>query len=219
MDKIIFSKKKRRILGEILADGSLSKKNASVSIHKSSKEELMTYESKGLVVAINGSGTIDREHQQCRQAEILAKYVADSGGIIMNGGRSTGIMGVTARVAIDNYIGILFNEIKGEANKGGVNLIVSSPQPRMELLGTCAPVMVFFRGGLGTLMTLMRAIVHIRNRNYHPEQLNQMIFVNNYWIGLLSTLMNLGTLPREFIKELNFFDQADQITKKISILL
>jgi len=211
----IYEKKKRRVLGELMVEGELKTSKSWCYIHKSSKEDLMTYESKGLVVAISGSGNLPLDHQQSREASALAKAITEKGGIILNGGRSTGIMEATSRAAGENFVGILFPEIEKEFGKVGVKVLVNSPQPRIELLSTCAPSIVIFRGGLGTLMILMRAIVHIRNRKFHPEQLPQLVFVSNYWIGLLTTMMNLGCLPGEFLKELIFFDNSQQIISKL----
>lgn len=127
-------------------------------------------------------------------------------------------MEAAAREAGNAYAGIIFPELEKEATGHGAQIIVNSPAPRVELLATCAPVIIIFRGGLGTLMVLMRAIVHLRNRAYHPEQLPQIVFVSNYWLGLLSTMMNMGSLPREFLAELKYFDRAEQIIKQMTPL-
>ncbi|MBU0597455.1 LOG family protein [Patescibacteria group bacterium] len=215
--KIIYQKKKRRIIGELFNEAEIKNTSAWLTLHKSSKEKLITYESEGLVVSISGSGSLPADHNQCQQAAVLTEYVIKQGGIIMNGGRSSGIMESTSKIAKDKAAGIIFPELKKDASSFGEKIMVNSPQPRIELLATCSPIIVVFRGGLGTLMVLMRSIVHIRNRTYHPEQLQQMVFISNYWIGLLTTMMNLGTLPREFLTELKFFDQADNIIEKIPL--
>ena len=211
----IYSKKKWRTIGTILKDGEIKRDQSWLAIHKSSKEEMVTYESEGLVVSINGSGTIETDHPHSQGAAQLAQYTIDQGGIIINGGRNSGVMAASSAVAKENSLGILFPEIQNEASQYGQQIMVNSPQPRVELLATCTPIIVVFRGGLGTLQVLMRAIVHIRNRKYHKEQAPQLVFVSNYWIGLLTTMMNLGTIPREFLAALNFFDAPDQITGKL----
>ena len=208
-------KRKRRIMGEILKGVELKNSRAWLSIHASSKAELMTYESSGLVLSINGSGSLDQGHQQCQEAGLLGKYIASQGGIVFAGGRSSGIMAAVSEAVGDNYAGIVFPEIEQEASKKGQRVLVNSPQPRVEMLATCAPFIVVFRGGLGTMMVLIRAIVHLRNRQYHPDQPLQLVFISNYWIGLLATMMNLGCLPVEFLRELIFFDRAEDILKKI----
>ncbi|MFA5134372.1 MAG: LOG family protein [Patescibacteria group bacterium] len=211
----LFAQKKRRVIGEMIRKAELKNKNAWVSIHRSSKEDMITYESKGFVVSINGSGTLAMDHAQCKEAGLLSAYVVGHGGIVINGGRSSGIIAASSHAAGPHKIGIVFPEIEKEADDAGSKALVNSPQPRNELLSTCAPIIVIFRGGLGTLMTLLRSIVHIKNRPYHPDQLPQMVFISNYWIGLLTTLMNMGTLPREFIVALHFFDSAQDIINKI----
>lgn len=213
--KDIFIQKKRRIIGEILQDAEIKNDNAWLHIHRSSKDDMVTYESKGIVVAINGSGTLPMDHVQCQEAALLARHVVGQGGIILNGGRSSGVMAASSTVAEEHCMGIIFPEIQKEANDKGVKVIVNSPQPRIELLSTCAPIIVVFRGGLGTLMGLMRSIVHIKNREYHSDQLPQQVYVSNYWIGLLTTMMNMGTLPREFLAKLNYFNTANEIINKL----
>lgn len=214
--KDIYQKKKRRILGEILQKGESKSSNAWVSIHGSSKEYLLTYESEGLVVAINGSGTIKADHPQSQDAAKITEYVVNKGGLVINGGRKSGIMEASSKVGKEKSLGIIFPELEKEASKYGPIAKVNAPTPRIELLGTCAPIIVIFRGGLGSLMMLMRAIVHIKNLKYHhPALPPQLVFVSNYWIGLLTTLMNMGTIPKEFLAELHFFGSAEEVIKKI----
>lgn len=211
----LYAKKKRRMIGEMMHTGELKNSNGWLSITGSTADSLINYESSGLVVAVSGSGSLPQDHQQCREAAVLAEYVARQGGIIMNGGRATGIMLATTTAAGGKSVGIIFPELQKEAAQAGQTIMVNAPQPRIELMATCAPIVVLWRGGLGTLMVLMRAIVHLRNRQFHPDQAPQIVFVSNYWIGLLTTMMNMGCLPREFLTALEFFDTADQIIEKI----
>ena len=213
--KEIYNKKKRRLIGELIEPAEIKTDKAWLSIHKSSKDDLLTYESSGLVVSINGSGTLPMEHHQCEEAGKLAQFVHAQKGIVMNGGRSSGVMGTSTIAADKQQAGIIFPELEKEKMIRGEKVVVNSPQPRIELLATCTPVIVIFRGGLGTLMILMRSIVHIRNREFHPDQLPQMVFVSNYWIGLLSTMMNMDTLPKEFLKELKFFNSASEVISNL----
>ncbi|MDD5040618.1 MAG: LOG family protein [Patescibacteria group bacterium] len=214
----IFKKTKRRIIGEVLKTGEVRTDTAWVSVHTSSQKDMVTYEGEGLVVSINGSGSLPLEHAQCVEAQKLAGEIAKRGGIVMTGGRSSGIMEAAASAAGEKSLGVIFPEIEKDASRYGAKVVVNSPQPRIELLGTCSPVIVLFRGGLGTLMTLMRAIVHIKNRSYHLQQLPQLVFVSNYWIGLLHTMMNIDALPKEFLVELKFFNSADEVIKNIPII-
>lgn len=211
----IYESKKRRVLGELFKSGEVKNTSGWVSIHASSKEHLLTYESRGLVVAINGSGSLTVDHPQSHEAAVLAAVVASQGGVLLHGGRSSGIMQAVAQAVPKKSIGIVFPELEKDVDRDVTAVTVNAPPSRIELLATCAPIIVIFRGGLGTLMVLMRAIVHIRNRQYHPEQYPQLLFVHNYWIGLLTTMMNMGCLPREFLAELNFFDRAEEVIGKI----
>lgn len=209
----LFIKKKRRILGEIMREAELKSSHAWVYIHISHKDELMTYEGSGLVISVNGSGSLELDHTQCREAAKLAAWTAEQGGIVLNGGRNAGVMAASTAAAPKQTIGVIFPELESGANKKGSLVMVNSPQPRNEVLATCAPVVVAYRGGLGTFQVLMRAIVHLRNREYHAEQPPQLLFISNYWIGLLNAMMQLGTLPREFVKQIYFFSStADVIT-------
>lgn len=214
--KDIYIKKKRRVIGEIVKVAEIKSANAWLSIHGSSKEFLLTYESEGLVVSINGSGTLKTDHPQAQDAAKITEYVMKQGGIILNGGRESGIMESSSKVGKENAMGIIFPELEKEASKYGPQAVVNAPTPRIELLSTCAPVTVIFRGGLGTLMMLMRAITHVNNRKFHPNQASQLVFISNYWIGLLQTMINMEALPKEFLKDLDFFGSADEIIKKIS---
>ena len=215
-EQTFYVQRKRRVLGKIIQPVDLKTSESWVSIHASSKELLMTYESNGLVISINGSGTLSPDHHQCSLARDIAAFVVLKNGILINGGRSSGIMKASSESAPKNSIGIVFSDIAKEANEHGEKVVVGDPNSRIELLATAAPIVVVFRGGLGTLMVLMRSIVHLNNRRFHPDQSPQMVFVSSYWIGLLTTMMNLGTLPKEFIQQFHFFDKAEQITKLIS---
>ena len=212
---LIWKQKKRRIFGELITEATVRSKASWVAVHRSSKELLLTYESRGLVVSLYGGGELPADHPEIKTAVALATWVAGHDGIVMHGGRGSGIMEAVSVAAGKLCLGVLFSEIRGEAVKQGDNAVVNAPTPRIELLGTCAPVIVIFRGGLGSFQVLMRAIVHVRNRKYHPEQPPQLIFVSDYWIGLLTTMMNLSVLPREFLTELHFFHVLDDITKLI----
>lgn len=215
--KGIFNKKKRRVIGEMVAPGEVRRAEARVSIQASSKQQLVTYESEGLVVAINGSGSIGMNHPHAEMARSIATAVTTAGGIIITGGRATGIMGAASAVAGDHALGVIFPELKSSATRAGALAVVNAPVARVELLATCAPVIILFRGGLGTMMGLLRAIVHLRNREYHPDQLPQYIFVNTYWVPLLSSMKNMGCLPKEYIQDIILFDTADDVLNRLSI--
>lgn len=203
------------MIGHALQPAEVTSQNAWAAIHRSSKELLVTYESRGPVVSINGSGTLRTDHPQAIIASQVAQHVVSFGGMVLTGGRNSGIMQAVATVAQKNLIGIIFPELENQLTQHGETAIVNSPTPRIELLSTCAPIIVILRGGLGTLMLLMRSITHLNNRQYHPDQPEQLIFVSNYWVGLLTTMMNMGSLPREFLTKLIFFDRVEQITKRI----
>ncbi|MBI3957099.1 MAG: LOG family protein [Candidatus Kerfeldbacteria bacterium] len=209
------TQRKRRALGELLQPAELRTGNAWVSIESSSKDLLLTYKSRGLVVAVSGGGSVSQNHTQARAAAALATAVAKRNGIILTGGRDEGITKAIKAAAAKNVLGIIFPELKKELAANVATAIVNAPTPRIELLATCAPVVVVFRGGLGTLMVLMRTIVHQRNRTYHPDQPEQLVFVSNYWLGILTTLMNMGALPREFLSSLQYFDQTEQILRRL----
>ncbi len=211
----IYNEKKWRVVGKIVKEAEVKNGNSWLRISKSSREEMVTYESKGLVASINGSGSLKQDHPQCQQAEQMGKFLMEQGGIVMNGGRSSGIMESSSKAAGDNSLGILFPEIEKENNSYGSKVVVSSPQTRIELLATCAPLVIVFRGGLGTVMVLMRSIVHLKNRKYHAQQLPQMVFVSNYWMGLLHTMMSLGAIPSDFLASLIFFSTAQDIIKRL----
>ncbi|MFH1535131.1 MAG: LOG family protein [Patescibacteria group bacterium] len=211
----IYIKKKRRSVGEMIKPAEIRNTNAWLSIHGSSKEFLLTYESEGLVVSINGSGALKLDHTQCQEAARLAEYIMKQGGIVMSGGRKSGIMEAVSQVAKEKSMGVIFPELEKEQTKHGKIVITNAPTPRIEILATAAPIIVVFRGGIGSLMMLMRAITHHNNRKFHPKQPPQKVFVSNYWVGLLTSMINMGALPKEFVQDLQIFASADDIIKKI----
>lgn len=213
----IYAQRHRQVLGSVKKNISASNTHGQLSISSDLKDQLITFNSLGLVVSINGSGSLPLEHRQTQLAVELTEKIIEQGGLIINGGRSSGIMEATARVAGDKCVGLLFPELTKEHSSKGVMCEVNNPHPRVEILATCAPIVVVFRGGLGSLMVLMRAIVHMRNKEYHPQEPPQMLFISNYWIGLLSAMMNLGALPKEFLKEINFFENTEDIISKIPL--
>ncbi|MFA6525539.1 MAG: LOG family protein [Patescibacteria group bacterium] len=213
--KEMYIKKKRRTVGEMLQPAEIKNTNAWLSIHGSSKEFLLTYESEGLVVSINGSGTLKLDHTQCQEAAKLTEYIMAQGGIVMGGGRNSGIMEAVSQVAKDNSMGIIFPELAKDKTKYGKIVITNAPTPRIEVLATAAPVIVIFRGGIGSLMMLMRAITHFNNRKFHPKQPPQMVFISNYWVGLLQSMINMGAMPKEFVQDLHVFSTAEDIIKQI----
>jgi len=214
----LYNKRKRRTLGELSQSAEVKNDKGWVSIHKSSKDLLTTFESEGLVVSFNGSGTLSPDHAMVIEAAKVASVVAERKGVIISGGKNSGIMQAAAGASGGKCVGVIFPELKKHMADTGKFAVVNSPTPRIELLATCAPIVIIFRGGLGTLMVLMRAIVHLRNQAYHTEQPPQLLFISNYWIGLLTVMMNMGALPKEFIAELHFFNNADQIIKKLPVL-
>jgi predicted Rossmann-fold nucleotide-binding protein len=213
----LYIKRKRRVLGELLQGANVKNESSWVSIHRSSKDLLTTFESEGLVVSFNGGGELGEGNPAAKDAATVAKVIAERQGIVISGGKNSGIMQVANETVVGKSVGIIFPELKKEMSSNGQFVIVNSPTPRIELLATCAPFVIIFRGGLGTLMVLMRAIAHLRNHKYHPDQPPQIVFVSNYWIGLLTTMMNMGSLPKEFLSELKFFGQADQIIKQLPV--
>lgn len=209
----LYGKRKRRFLAEISESGELKRKNAWVSIHTSSKELLGTFESEGLVVSINGGGeSMTMEHPHAQDAIKLAEYVVAQGGIVVNGGRPKGIMEASSIGGGTSVLGVLFPEIDPKTKRlDHPYVMVNAPTPRIEILGTCPPVIVIFQGGLGTLQQVVRSIVHINNRKYHPDQMVQLVFISNYWMPLLQTLVNMHALPAEFLQSIAFFSNSDEI--------
>lgn len=212
----IYQKKKRRIFGELIEPVETKTKQSWISIHRSSKDLLITYESQGLIMAVMG-GSVHASHPDVALVSSIMSHVIGAGGIIFHGGRSGGIISPIANVGTTQGAGVIFPEQKTEAWKGPT-AVVNAPTPRIELLATCAPVIVIFRGGLGTFQVLMRSIVHIKNRSYHPEQLPQLLFISDYWIGLLTTMVSLGILHQDFLSAITFFHTPEQVISKIPSL-
>ncbi len=210
----LYLKKKRRFFGGLLQEAEATAPNAWLAIHCSSKDLLSTYESSGLVVSINGGGSTDAGHPDVDQARAVVAAVMERGGIVLSGGRTTGVMAASAEAPKGRAVGVIFPELRSESQEGPV-AIVNSPTSRTELLATCAPIVIVFRGGIGTFSVLLRAMIHQKNFHYHPEQPPQLLFVNDYWVGLLTTMVNMGAVPADFISGIVFFHDAAAIIKRI----
>lgn len=76
----IFDQKKRRVVGEMIKADEVTSPQAWLSIHGSSKEQLVTYESRGLVAAVIGSGSTGFDHPQALEASLVGRYIASRGG-------------------------------------------------------------------------------------------------------------------------------------------
>lgn len=212
----LLAKRKRRSFGEVKQRQEVRCEHAWVSIHPSSKELLMTYESEGLVVCINGSGSLEQTHVQSEEAGLLAQEVVKRGGVVLNGGRKTGIMGSTTKAAKGAVLGVVHEQIATANEQAGVpKIVVSKSSSRNELLATCAPVIVIFQGGLGSTQQLIRAIVHVNNVQQEDDQLSHLLFVSTYWYPLLETLVNMGSIPREFLKDVFFFHRYEEVVEHL----
>jgi hypothetical protein len=42
-----------------------------------------------------------------------------------------------------------------------------------------------------------------------------MVFISNYWVGLLQSMINMGAMPKEFVQDLHVFSTAEDIIKQI----
>ncbi|MFH1598166.1 MAG: hypothetical protein ABIB97_03795 [Patescibacteria group bacterium] len=212
----LFAQRKVRVLGKIDQEAEVKNTKSWVTVHDSSKAFLITYESKGLVVAINGGGGLKLDHPAALDGIALAKAVVDWGGCVINAGRDTGIMKAVAEEVKDKCLGILYTEQKPHANKVGPKAIVNMPAPRVELMAISPPVVVIFQGELGTFQILIRSVVHMINKKITKEEsAPQQVFVSSYWIPILDTLINIGVFKREYLSEINFFSTADEIIAKI----
>lgn len=208
----LYAQRKVRVLGKVEQKAETRNTAAWVTIHDSSKTFLLTYESKGLVVAINGGGGLKASHPAVQDGVALAKAVVEKGGCVLNAGRDTGIMQAVAEEVKDKCLGVLHAGQKAEANKFGPKVVVNMPAPRVELMAVSPPIVVVFQGGLGTFQILIRSIVNLTAQD---ANLPQMLFVSSYWIPLLDTLCNLGIFSRKYLEQVYFFSSAEDIIAKI----
>jgi len=212
----LFVQRKVRVLGQVEEKAEANNDNSWVTIHDSSKNFLLTFESKGLVVAINGGGGLKADHPAVKDGVALAKAVVDWGGCVLNAGRDSGIMKAVAEEVKDKCLGVLYSAQKPEANQHGPKAIVNMPAPRVELMAISPPVVVIFQGALGTFQILIRSVVNHINKIISEEKGEpQQLFISTYWIPILDLLVNIGVFKREHLKGINFFSSADDILAKI----
>ncbi|MBU1148668.1 hypothetical protein KKI23_01120, partial [Patescibacteria group bacterium] len=76
----LFAQRKIRVLGTVAEKAEVKNLDSWATIHDSSKPFLLTYESKGLVVAINGGGELSQNHPAIKDGEELAKAITGKGG-------------------------------------------------------------------------------------------------------------------------------------------
>ncbi|MFA6511980.1 MAG: LOG family protein [Patescibacteria group bacterium] len=213
----LYDLRKRRFFGEVMQEAEIKREKAWAHLHKSSKELLGTFESEGLVVSINGGGEdMPMNHPHAEDAKKLAATIVELGGIVLNGGRKKGIMQASSKGGGQNVIGVLYPEIDEKKQRMKHEYaMVNSPSQRIEILATCPPIMVIFQGGIGTLQQLLRAVVHLHDHQYHPEQLPQMVFISNYWTPMLQTMVNMRALPAQYMENVQFFASADEVIAQL----
>lgn len=214
------NKLERRIKIYSSIDKEIHMKNtaAEINITKGKEPGTIIFQSSGLVVAFNGGGgdEIDEKHPLFNEASKLAKAVVKKGGLIMNGGRNSGIMESTSRAAQKFSLGVNFvgQVKKGVVSQYGQILLVDGPLTRLALLTNYPPIVVVYKGGLGTFHELINGIISIKN-NIKYGLPAPRILVYKSWRKILEILKKQGAINATYLSHLSYFSTPKSALKLI----
>ncbi|PIR97507.1 MAG: hypothetical protein COT91_01055 [Candidatus Doudnabacteria bacterium CG10_big_fil_rev_8_21_14_0_10_41_10] len=187
-----------------------------VKIRGSKTSGMLEFLSSGLVVAFNGAGDEPNGSPAYKDAFRLSRAIVDRGGVVLNGGRNTGIMQATGEAAGKACLGVNFAEQvkKNKAHSYGTRLVIH-PLTRLAILTWCAPVVVIYGGSLGTFHELVNALVAVKNHSLYGFA-KPKLFINEFWRKPLLQLIKSGIIPRSYIADCEFFSKSKDIIKQIS---
>jgi predicted Rossmann-fold nucleotide-binding protein len=194
----------------------LQNSQAEIYLTQNQKSHRIEFCCSGLVVAFNGGGEIGESNHLFRQSGQVAKEIIMRGGLIMNGGRNSGIMEATSRAAGKFSVGINFKEQSGLGltNNHGQTIFVGSHQTRLTLL-TCAPPMVIiYPGSTGTLQELVSCLVAIKNNIKYGLPM-PIVQIHHSWKKVLNCLVNTRVVSSDHLAPLKYFKSAKDILRTL----
>lgn len=194
---------------------SIRNRNGWVKIRRT-KSGALEFSCSGLIVAFNGGGDEPKDSIVYKDAYKLSRAIVDSGGLVLNGGRNTGIMLATGQAAGKMCLGVNFaaQVEKNKAHSYGKRLIVH-PLTRLAILTWCPPIVIVYKGGLGTFHELVNALVAIKNQALYGL-VTPKIYLSQFWRKPLLACVKAGVLPRPYVNAVVFFNNSDDVLKKIS---
>lgn len=205
------------LYGGIDREVDLANTHACLRISHGSKPGTIKWESDGLIVSFNGGGDVTRNSPTYRDSADLAKSVINAGGLVLNGGRHSGVMQATAEASGEHGLGIVFpGQVKKDVvNTHGQKLVVDSPITRLALLTNLPSTVVVYEGQIGTLHELINAIVAVKNTQYCLPA--PKIIASAKWRESLETLGKQGVIPDKYIKAVQFFGSTDEARKELNL--
>lgn len=205
------------LLGNVDKEIHLRNHEAKIDITKNRQTGTFTFKTVGLVASFNGGSSLNKTHILCKESRELAKLIVGQGGIILNGGRSTGIMGATSRGAGKFSLGVIFSE-QAKLKKGNThnnNIIVNDFETRLKILTTCPIFIIFYYGGIGTLHELTNAIVEIKKYHFFNKKNPPRLLLHKSWKVILNFLLNKKIIKKEYLTGVQFFNKPSEAIKFI----
>jgi len=189
--------------------------HGSISVGRSERAGMFKFKSAGLVVAFNGGGDEPKDTPAYIDASEISRAIVRAGGIVLNGGRNTGIMQATGEVAGKMCLGVNFPEQikKAKAHNFGTRLVVH-PLTRLALLTWCPPIVIVYSGTLGTFHELINALVGIKNQSLYGITAPQL-FISQYWKNALSEHVKSKVIPKSYLNDVVFFSDRRTVLKQL----
>ncbi|PIY96832.1 MAG: hypothetical protein COY66_02805 [Candidatus Kerfeldbacteria bacterium CG_4_10_14_0_8_um_filter_42_10] len=211
-----FKKKTTTINGFINKNILIKNSAAFLSIKAGRKKGTVDIAVSGLAVAFNGGGDVKEKDPEFKESYQAAKEIVKRGGIVISGGRNTGIMEAVSRGGGKYGLGINFPEQvkQGKASVYGHKL-VTDPITRMIILTSCFPYVVVYCGAVGTLHEFMNGIIALKNHNLYGLPAPK-ILVHAFWKETINHLAKRGILDKGYLKQLHFFQSSLNVVKLLS---
>lgn len=205
------------IYGGIDRQVDMSNTAARLRIGPGDKPGTIKWESSGLIVSFNGGGDVRADSATFRESAELSAAIVQAGGLVLNGGRHTGVMESTAAGAGEHGLGVVFPEqiTKGVVNKHGEKLAADNPITRLALLTNLPSRVVVYEGGIGTLHELVNAMIAVKNTQYGLPA-PQILAAEN-WRKPLEGLAEQGVVPKKYLEAIKFFGTTEEAKQELDI--
>lgn len=205
------------IYGGIDRPVDMSNTHARLRIGPGDKPGTIKWEASGLIVSFNGGGNVSTDSRTYQESTELSAATVNAGGLVLNGGRHTGVMEATAAGAGEHGLGVVFPEqiTQGVVNRSGQKLAVDSPMTRLALLTNLPSRVVVYEGAIGTLHELVNAMVAVKNIQYGLPA--PKIYAAKKWRETLDKLAKDGMVPKKYIEAIRFFGSTEEAKKELGI--
>ncbi|MFZ2189615.1 MAG: LOG family protein [Candidatus Magasanikiibacteriota bacterium] len=216
---MIKSKKttKKTLFGNINKTIKLKNYKAVLFIKKNPNNKI-EFVTNGLVVAFNGGGKIKENSKKFLAAKNISEIITKAGGIVMSGGRNTGIMEAVSLGGKKNALGVVFKEqIKKQVvSKHCQHIIVDGPTTRLSLLTEFPNFVIVYEGGIGTLHEIMNILVACKNTIKYNMPAPKII-MDQYWKKFIDNFIKNKILDKNYLFSLSYFKNISDIKKQLGI--